>query len=58
MDALVLQLFVSLALLVGAVLLLAYSLKQADPEHADRLSLLPVEDELSPGKDSQPGKEP
>ena len=45
MSVLPLQVFVSLMLVVGAVLALAYSLKQADHEHADRLSLLPLDDD-------------
>jgi hypothetical protein len=45
MDVLVVQVFVSLLLVVGGVLALAYSVKQADHEHADRLSILPLEDE-------------
>lgn len=45
MSVLVLQVFVSLMLVVGAVLLLAYSVKHADHEHADRLSLFPLEDD-------------
>ena len=39
---------------VGGVLLLAYSVKQADYEHADRLALLPVEDDGPP----PPSKDP
>lgn len=45
MNVIVLQVFVSLMLVVGSLLLLAYSVKHADHEHADRLSLLPMEDE-------------
>jgi len=43
MDVLIMQVFVSLLLVVGSVVLLAYSVKHADHEHADRLSLLPLE---------------
>jgi nitrogen fixation-related uncharacterized protein len=45
MEILVVQIFVSLLLVVGGVLALAYSVKQADHEHADRLSILPLEDD-------------
>jgi nitrogen fixation-related uncharacterized protein len=45
MEILVVQIFVSLLLVVGGVLALAYSVKQADHEHADRLSILPLDDE-------------
>jgi hypothetical protein len=44
MDILIVQVFVSLLLVAGGVLLLAFSLKQGDHEHADRLSLLPIEE--------------
>ena len=45
MNVLTLQVFVSLMLVLGAVVLLAFSVKQADHEHADRLSLLPLEED-------------
>ena len=45
MNVLLLQVFVSLMLVLSAVLALLYSVKQADHEHSDRLSLLPLEDD-------------
>lgn len=45
MTVLALQIFVSLLLVFGAVLLLAFSVKHGDHEHADRLALLPLEDD-------------
>ena len=45
MDILIVQVFVSLLLVVGGVLALAYSIKSGDPEHADRLSILPLADD-------------
>lgn len=45
MNVIVLQVFVGLMLVAFALLLLAYSVKQGDHEHADRLSLLPMEEE-------------
>jgi len=45
MSVLSLQVFVSLMLVLAAVVGLLYSVKQADHEHADRLSLLPLEDD-------------
>ena len=45
MNVLLLQVFVSLMLVLSAVLALLYSVKQADHENADRLSLLPLEDD-------------
>jgi hypothetical protein len=44
-NVLVLQVFVSLMLVLGSLVLLAYSVKRGDHEHADRLSLLPIEDD-------------
>jgi hypothetical protein len=48
MNVLILQVFVSLMLVLGSVLALLYSVKQADHEHSDRLSLLPLEDDSLP----------
>lgn len=45
MNIMVLQVFVSLMLVLGSIVLLAISIKQDDHEHADRLSLLPFEPE-------------
>ena len=45
MNVLHLQVFVSLFLVAGGVLLLAYTIKQSDYEHADRLALFPLEDD-------------
>jgi flagellar basal body-associated protein FliL len=45
MDILIVQVFVSLLLVVGGVVALAYSVKQEDHQHADRLSILPLEDD-------------
>lgn len=41
MEVLTLQVFVSLVLVVGSVLLFATSARRRDYEHADRLALLP-----------------
>ena len=46
MEVLILQVFVSLVLVAGSVVLFAYSMRQRDHEHADRLSLLPLEVEV------------
>lgn len=45
MNVLIIQVFVSLMLVAMAVVGLLYSVKQGDHEHADRLSLLPLEDD-------------
>jgi hypothetical protein len=50
-NVLVLQVFVSLMLVVGALVLFAWSVKHADHEHADRLSLLPIEDDENPARE-------
>jgi hypothetical protein len=47
MDAIYLQVFVSFVLVVGSLLLFAHSTCQRDDEHADRLAILPIEEETS-----------
>jgi hypothetical protein len=47
MEAIHLQIFVSLLLVVGSLIAFAYSARQRDDEHADRLALLPIEEESS-----------
>ena len=61
MNVIPLQLFVSLMLLSGSILLLAYSIKHRDHEHADRLSLLPLEDDdevIGTGLEDRPTDRP
>lgn len=62
MNVLVLQVFVSLMLVVGSVLLFLYSVRQRDHEHADRLSLFPLEDDSARpaprATESQPSESP
>lgn len=48
MNALYLTLFVSLGLVAGALLLFAAGWRRKDLDHADRLSLLPLEDDAPP----------
>lgn len=45
MEALFLQIFVSFILVGSSILLFLKSVHQRDDEHADRLALLPIEDE-------------
>jgi hypothetical protein len=48
-EVVILQVFVSLILVVGSVLLFAFTCRQRDFDHADRLALLPLnEDEKKP----------
>jgi len=42
-EVVFLQVFVSLILVVGSLLLFAYSVKNRTHEHASRLSLLPLD---------------
>jgi hypothetical protein len=42
-EVVILQVFVSLILVVGSVLLFAITCRQRDYDHADRLALLPLE---------------
>ncbi len=44
MDVLILQVFVSLGLVLGSVLLFLFTTKQRDFDHADRLALLPLDE--------------
>ncbi len=53
MEVLILQAFVSLMLVGGSLLLFGYSWRQRDHEHADRLALLPSEQD-----DAVPAREP
>jgi cbb3-type cytochrome oxidase subunit 3 len=48
MNVVALLVFVSLGLVAGAIVLFAYSVKAKDAAHADRLSLLPLEDDPKP----------
>ncbi len=45
MDILILQVFVSLLLVLGSVILFGFTCRQRSFDHADRLALLPVEDD-------------
>ncbi len=62
MLALVLDAVVSIAalgwagglLVLGAIVALLYSVRQADHEHADRLSLLPLEEDEKPSPSDAP----
>jgi hypothetical protein len=44
-EIVTLQVFVSLGLVVGSVLLFAFTCRQRDLDHADHLALLPLEKE-------------
>jgi hypothetical protein len=44
-EVITLQVFVSLILVLGSVLLFAFTCRQRDFDHADRLALLPLEDD-------------
>jgi hypothetical protein len=44
-EVVILQVFVSLVLVIGSVLLFAFTCRQRDFEHADRLALLPLEND-------------
>ncbi len=58
MNVLVLQVFVSLMLVASSVLLFAYSVRHRDHEHADRLSLFPLEDDSARPASSAPESKP
>jgi hypothetical protein len=42
-EVVILQVFVSLALVAGSVLLFAFTCRQRSFEHSDRLALLPLD---------------
>jgi hypothetical protein len=44
-EILVMQVFVSLLLVLGSVLLFLFTARQRDFDHADRLALLPTEED-------------
>jgi hypothetical protein len=48
MDVLILQVFVSLVLVVGSVILFLVTCRERTFDHADRLALLPIERDGSP----------
>jgi uncharacterized membrane protein len=48
MHVVLIQVFASLMLVGGSLVLLAYSVRHADYEHADRLALLPMERDEAP----------
>jgi hypothetical protein len=45
MEVLSLQVFVSLGLVVSSIVLFAIACRQRDFDHADRLALLPIDEE-------------
>jgi hypothetical protein len=47
MEVLSLQVFVSLVLVFGSIVLFAHAWRQRDFDHADRLALLPMADDTS-----------
>jgi hypothetical protein len=44
LEILIMQVFVSLALVAGSVLLFVHTCRQKSFDHADRLALLPIDD--------------
>jgi hypothetical protein len=51
-DILILQVFVSLMLVIGSVILFLFTCRQRTFEHADRLALLPLDDDKPTEKES------
>jgi nitrogen fixation-related uncharacterized protein len=48
MEIIVLQVFVSLVLVAGSVVLFVWTVRGRTLEHADRLSLAPLDDDARP----------
>jgi hypothetical protein len=57
-EVLTLQIFVSLVLVTGSVLLFAFSVRQRDFDHADRLALFPLEDDQRSANGTESNKKP
>jgi hypothetical protein len=57
-NVVVLQVFVSLMLVAGSVLLFAFSVRHRDYEHSDRLSLFPLEDDTARPAPAAPESQP
>jgi len=53
MSIIAMQVFVSLMLVAGALLLFIHSVCQRDFDHADRLSLAPLDDDASPSNQTE-----
>ena len=58
MSVVVLQVFVSLMLVAGSLVLFAFTIRQRDLDHADRLSLTPLADDDKPSLPQQPPEDP
>jgi hypothetical protein len=56
-DVLILQVFVSLVLVTGSILLFCQSIRRRDYEHADRVALFPVADDDARPKPAPPPTE-
>jgi hypothetical protein len=56
-DILILQVFVSLLLVVGSVILFGFTCRHRSFDHADRLALLPVEDDAGAAHPDTKGTE-
>ena len=54
MEVIYLQVFVSFGLVVSSLLLFAFSTRQRDMDHADRLALFPMEEEITRPHSSNP----
>ena len=54
MNIVAMQIFVSLVLVAGSIVLFIFSARQRDFDHADRLSLTPLEPDPSPEETCTP----
>jgi hypothetical protein len=57
-EILIMQVFVSLILVLGSVLLFLFTAKQRDFDHADRLALFPLDDDPDPTTTTTPKARP
>lgn len=54
MNVIIVQVFVSLMLVAGSILMFVFSARQKDFEHADRLALAPLDSDTGRPADPQP----
>lgn len=58
MNVLALQVFVSLCLVAGAVVLYVHTVRARTLDHSDRLALAPLDDDERPAAASEPAPAP
>lgn len=57
MNVVPMQVFVSLLLVGASLVLFLFTVRQRDFDHADRLSLAPLEEDRPPSRDREPAED-